>query len=86
MRGTDRAPFGLAARGPCRVRRRAAVRDERDAAEFGQQISRVSSSVVFVDLTQRCGRYPCARKGSLDPSVSQRSGSGFRPIRERTFI
>jgi hypothetical protein len=27
----------------------------------------------------------CVRKGSLDPSVSQRSGSGFRPIRGRTL-
>jgi hypothetical protein len=34
----------------------AAVRDERDAAEFGQQISRVSSSVFSVDLAQRWGR------------------------------
>jgi hypothetical protein len=28
----------------------------------------------------------CARKGSLDPSVSQRSGSGFRPIRGRPDV
>jgi hypothetical protein len=59
-------------------------------ARCGGVRSANQSSVVdcrFVDLTQRWGRYPCALKpkGSLDPSVSQRSGPG-RPIQGRTLI
>jgi hypothetical protein len=55
-----------------RVRRRAAFREEREAAEAGQCANRVSSiagQLSCCDLTQRWRRYPAARKGPPDPSV-----------------
>jgi hypothetical protein len=67
---------------------RAAVRDERDAAESGHKSveCRRLGFLLVVWLSGADDGIRCARKGSLDPSVSQRSGSGFRPIRSGTDV